>query len=960
MYTPRLSDPALGINKDNVDLGERPTEAWEPSGDETDAEGLKDFLNHLFFREFLLRPTADNFARDFGLESPAFVRASASLCQKLGELATDSALITKRTAWHASLQLAYGSLATDDQLFAKHTYLAVLARLLVWAAFERRQLEAHELDDVISGRYFLTQRIENLVEDDFFRWPEITSPIDADRIWLALGRHLAGYDLAAVPEDILKPLYETLVDPETRQVLGEFYTPDWLATQVTERLLLDWDWDTGIPTVVDPACGSGTFLRTTIDHIRAKRDATGVPAQLAEILSAVVGIDVHPLAVTIARATYLLAIKDLVAPHRRPVTIPVFLANTLIEPDHMDPTLWGSGTIPLMVEDAQYAVPKELVHNEPMYDATIGAVMDVARAYGEHPGDDLSTVSDSLRGRLRTTIDPLAERDTVLATLGELTKDIALRIRDRRDSVFGFLLRNNYRPTMLRQSFDFVIGNPPWLTIGDIATEAYQRLVVTLAAISNIAPRERGEQAHTELGTIFLAHSVTELLRPDPDATWPRIGFVMTRSIFTATHHRLLRTAAYRPQFKVRELWDLDGVQPLFRVPSSVIFASSERADAGAAIPGREYVGRLPRKDVSWAEATPRLTVSNCGYGLAFLGGYSAWVKIGDEGRALGTLAPTTGENAYETLFEQGAILYPQTLLVITGNGPIARGMGSIPVHTDPRAAVNAKLLVDHVVRTTVDSDNLYATVAAEHLLPYAIKTDYWTVVLPTTTDPGDPAFAPVDAPTLRRAGRVDTARWLEGAERAWVGARRERETSPLHERLDYMRHLSAQANQAPYIVLFASSANRPIAAAFPSRSLRLPFVARDKTYWAGFDTQDDADYVCGFLNADWVAARIEDWQTRGLWGTRDVHKRPLSIVWPSYDATNADHAELAAVSRRLGLAAVGLLEQLPQRDVGNQRIWVRAHLPATDLVQVERLVAAISETRTAAIAGTIGRPAAG
>jgi hypothetical protein len=32
---------------------------------------------------------------------------------------------------------------------------------------------------------------------------------------------------------MLKTLYESLVDPEQRHDLGEYYTPDWLAQRVT-------------------------------------------------------------------------------------------------------------------------------------------------------------------------------------------------------------------------------------------------------------------------------------------------------------------------------------------------------------------------------------------------------------------------------------------------------------------------------------------------------------------------------------------------------------------------------------------------------------------------------------------------------------------------------------------------------------------------------------------------------
>ena len=55
---------------------------------------------------------------------------------------------------------------------------------------------------------------------------------------------------------MLKVLYESLVDPDERHDLGEYYTPDWLAGRVVAEAV-----DAPLTQrVLDPACGSGTFL----------------------------------------------------------------------------------------------------------------------------------------------------------------------------------------------------------------------------------------------------------------------------------------------------------------------------------------------------------------------------------------------------------------------------------------------------------------------------------------------------------------------------------------------------------------------------------------------------------------------------------------------------------------------------------------------------------------------------
>jgi hypothetical protein len=84
------------------------------------------------------------------------------------------------------------------------------------------------------------------------------------------------------------------------------------------------------------------------------------------------GIEVHPLAVIIARATYVLAIRDLLQYAVEPVTIPVFLANSLRLPvlDERR-SLFGDPVVELTIADKQYPVPLDFIHNGADYDATI-------------------------------------------------------------------------------------------------------------------------------------------------------------------------------------------------------------------------------------------------------------------------------------------------------------------------------------------------------------------------------------------------------------------------------------------------------------------------------------------------------------------------------------------------------------------------------------------------------------
>jgi len=226
-----------------------------------------------------------------------------------------------------------------DELFLRHTWLVSMSRLMVWAALSSgqttgalRQVAQH----VFSGRYFESKRLANPTDQDFFHW--IRSPqaeVLLASIWERVLDALLTYNLTMIREDVLKGVYQQLIDPKDRHDLGEYYTPDWLCERIVAEVLPP----EGYATVLDPSCGSGSFLRASIHHFM-NSNTVGTPNErLRDVLASVQGIDIHPVAVTIARATYVLALGKLVNAARRPLRIPVFLADSLFLPTQIEPTL---------------------------------------------------------------------------------------------------------------------------------------------------------------------------------------------------------------------------------------------------------------------------------------------------------------------------------------------------------------------------------------------------------------------------------------------------------------------------------------------------------------------------------------------------------------------------------------------------------------------------------------------
>ena len=908
------------------------------------AAEFRNFLNRLFYRDFALRATSTNIARDFGTESPSFHSLVSVLRRKAHELKEDSQYETLKRQWATSLFVAYGSPYADDELFAIHTYLATLARLLVWGATEQREPTVADVEAVLNGNYFVSLGVENLWEDDFFKWPSIDSDTEMTGAWVALANQFQAYDMTTINEDVLKPLYEELVDPVTRHRLGEYYTPDWLAERVTQHALSTWNWSKGPPRVLDPTCGSGSFLRAVIVELRRAHN----DVDLDSILESVTGFEVHPLAVIVARATYALTIRDMIDTATTMVSIPVYLADSFSLPEiERQQSIFEEDALALVIGDVTFKMPVEFVLHADLFDSCMSTVVEVGKAYGAMEAADPADVRSSVLSQISNRISTGEISNHACECLVLLALHLVELVRRREDSFYGFVVKNAHRPSILRNYFDYVVGNPPWLTVGDVESSEYKSRLVDFCAETDLVGRAHGDQAHTELSTLFLGHVCRTFLRDQPDlADEVRVAFVMPRSIFVATHHRYLRegTYAHRLMMDVRELWDLRGVEPLFRVPSCVVFAAKANARPTKIKTGRRFTGTLPAKDVSLTIAAPALTEDGVRYELAYLGKRSAWREV-DQSRPLPTQRlPRPSSNAYVSRFRQGAILYPQTLFVVESSSKIDRGL-PVRVKTDPAAVITAKKLADVCVDRVVDGATLFHTAATEHLLPFALTDKLWTVILPVGTDPSDATFCTLDVDELRRRGRLKTAAWLKWAEQHWEKARKEDDDSLLYTRLDTYGHLSSQAGRSGYMVLYNASGGRAVACYFHPDSFDLPFVVRDNTYWCCVETDEEAAYLTAFLNSGFVSDFILDWMTLGLLGPRHIHKRVLDVPWPPFDATDGDHLALAEIGKALSAAAAAGVQALRDEPVGRQRRALREALPDAFLVTVELLVAKIANS---------------
>ena len=255
-------------------------------------------------------------------------------------------------------------------------------------------------------------------------------------------------------------LYETVIPPDERRQLGEYYTPAWLA-RVMVRELVEQPLE---QRVLDPACGSGTFVVEAVAHFlaAAEREGREPGATLERLLDAVTGVDVHPVAVHLARAAWVLAARPAIqaasdAGYSEPIAVPVYLGDALQLRYYGD--LFAQRDVPVYVDDERNTVlrfPRRLVEQANAFDALMS---DIAGAI--ESGNDPTLALDD------HGIGDAEERDTLQGTIAEMQRLHA----EGSDHIWAYYSRNLVRPVALAQrKVDVVIGNPPWLNYNKTAS----------------------------------------------------------------------------------------------------------------------------------------------------------------------------------------------------------------------------------------------------------------------------------------------------------------------------------------------------------------------------------------------------------------------------------------------------------------------------------------------------------
>ena len=587
---------------DNIELTQT---AVVDLSQETDEEfrRFEVFVSQFLDREQSRLLNASTLVTDFGMDSSFYSQNISvfrdTIIRAMSEKPDYAALIQQ--VWQnfiAYLGVSdYGRFSVET--YINEFYLVTVAKIICVNVMAGEPVisDTNEIKKILNGEYFTRQNVFNLVDYDYFGWLN-NSPYVEQIVGsvVKLQHRLVAYDFSRVGEtDIFGRLLAQLANKEHRLMLGQEFTPHWVAQDIVEY---NMDLLTGnSPRIVDMCCGSGVFLIESIKAVRRQYDI--VPERYSAekddiVFSCIMGFDIDPLAVMLAKVNWVMAMRDLFSVHHGDIIVPIYHADSLFVATPITHQMPDDANDAYILHFAQHEVSLPAFLLSPEYRKAFDSFMAktyrlaMARASAAEVPIDLTTVE-----RLIEAVEADSEtvlsgeyRQSLLPSTQQLIEELERLQREGRNGIWYFIICNSYRPGLTGQQFNCIVSNPPWMAMSKLADNPYKTTLQEIARRYGIKPAG-ASHPHMELATIFLLGAVNRYL--EEGAQW---SCVMPGSLLSGLNHEPLRSEKYRLSdvalpLQFDAIWELP--QNTFKNKAIVLSGKKDASQSPDILDGRVY-----------------------------------------------------------------------------------------------------------------------------------------------------------------------------------------------------------------------------------------------------------------------------------------------------------------------------------------------------------------------------------
>jgi type I restriction-modification system DNA methylase subunit len=433
-------------------------------------------------------------------------------------------------------------------LFCIHTYYALIMKLIAAEVVvlygvgkittsllaslvdaETSDKLKEKLTEVDTGSLFeYPNFIKNLVEGDYFSWYLEEWDEYLHHSIYTIIRKLSEYEVGTAdlePErvkDLFKSIYQKLVPRSIRIKLGEYYTPDWLAELVLDTshyAVKDFEQYAKQTQnklsplelrILDPACGTGTFLVLAIKRIKEYAEDHFIDERylVDKITNNIIGYDLNPLAIIASRTNYLLALGDLLR-ELRGKEVPIFLADSIMIEERR--TLEGKKVL-LSTEVGEFSIASSIIQKG-VFSKLLSAIDRYIEKY---------SVTEFI-ARLKLEILTLDERE--ILDIGALFEKFSDLEREGKNRIWTSILKNSFAP-LFKGKFDYVIGNPPWISWENLNPKLWKQAWDKLTE-KGLIKEVSGAAFRKDIASLFVVYCFEEYLKQSGT-----LGFLIPFTLF--------------------------------------------------------------------------------------------------------------------------------------------------------------------------------------------------------------------------------------------------------------------------------------------------------------------------------------------------------------------------------------------------------------------------------------------
>ena len=859
-------------------------------GTEDEYDKFELFVSKYLGRDESRILTAKTLVLDFGLESSFYNQEINSFTIAVNNAMQSNPSYANliKGVWQSFIAYLgateYGSFSMIT--YTNEFYLVTVAKIICANILNGAPLicDDDNIIKILNGKYFQKKNIQNLVDYDYFGWlnedPFVKMIVESAK---KIQRLLCSYDFKIIhDEDLFGALLAQLSNREHRLLLGQDFTPHWVARNMVEYAVNRINEN---PRILDMCCGSGVFLIEAIRQVRKKHAINVDNYNLDKddmVFTCVMGFDIDPLAVMLARVNWVMAMRDLFPLHVGQITIPVYHADSLFVATpitHKMPSE-SDESIEMQFDGNKIELPSNLVtpSRRRSFDAFMSICYKFAMKRAEQTEGELTEQQlDSLFTYIETESNyTLSSKERNLEKIAAYSLILQLEELQRqgRNGIWYFILNNSYKPGLVANQFNCIVSNPPWLAMSKLADNPYKKSLQEKTERLGIKPRG-ASHLHMELATTFLLSSIDKYLMED--ALWL---CVMPGSVLSGYNHDPLRKELYRySQYSIDAsislIWELP--TSTFKNKAVVLGGKKTHKETEYPIQGRIYTEPDEYED--------------CEYTLNKQGGRSAWTSKGEAAEFLDVI------NSDPFDFSQGADIMPRTALFHSftqaPNGTWTIRKIEITSELNYLISDSHKDICNDIEADGFSDEYMYDCLISKHLAPFYVA-DPAKVIIPGRRNNTHWNGITENEMALLNSG---TAYVFEE-----IQDKNEMSLQRLFEsKINIRNKLDKQVFSGKrWLVLSNAGGTNPCAAYLDLNKYNKEKLIVDQTlYWYLAKSEEEAIYLVGILNSKTLSIAISDFQPQGGFGARHIHTIPYKII-PRFDNGNEAHQELVEKTRAL------------------------------------------------------------